>query len=76
MQGFNRLVNYPRLGSPGWLQFFDCFLKEVHNGMLDVPRVRLEVRRAYYVQDVRGDGLAAARHDHAATVSGCDQRLG
>ncbi len=37
------------------LRFFDFFLKEIDSGMLDVPRVRLEVRRAYYVQDVRGE---------------------
>jgi len=36
-------------------QFFDQFLKGTDTGMLAVPRVRLEVRRAYYQQTVRGE---------------------
>jgi putative CocE/NonD family hydrolase len=36
-------------------QFFDYFLKGIDTGILDVPRVRLEVRRAYYTQTVRGE---------------------
>jgi uncharacterized protein len=35
------------------LRFFDCFLKGVDNGMLDVPSVRLEVRRSFSEQDER-----------------------
>jgi predicted acyl esterase len=34
-------------------QFFDRFLRDVDTGIEAVARVRLEVRRAYYVQDVR-----------------------
>jgi uncharacterized protein len=37
------------------LRFFDCFLKGIDSGMLDVQRVRLEVRRAFYTQDVYGE---------------------
>jgi len=36
-------------------QFFDCFLKGSDSGMLDVPRVRLEVRRDSSTQAVRGE---------------------
>ncbi len=36
-------------------QFFDCFLQGSDSDMLEVPRVRLEVRRAYYDQAVRGE---------------------
>ena len=34
-------------------RFLDCFLRDADNGMIQVPRVRLEVRRAYYQHDVR-----------------------
>jgi predicted acyl esterase len=34
-------------------RFLDYFLRDVDNGMIREPRVRLEVRRAYYQQDVR-----------------------
>jgi uncharacterized protein len=34
-------------------RFLDCFLRDIDNGMIREPRVRLEVRRAYYQQDVR-----------------------
>jgi predicted acyl esterase len=36
-------------------QFFDCFLQGTDTGMLEMPRVRLEVRRAYHRQAVRGE---------------------
>ncbi len=36
-------------------QFFDYFLRGVPNAMLDVPRVRLAVRKAYYVETVRSE---------------------
>lgn len=36
-------------------QFFDYFLKGIEDGMLNVAHVRLEVRRAYYVQTVRAE---------------------
>jgi uncharacterized protein len=36
-------------------QFFDCFLRGIDTGMLETPRVRLEVRRAYYTQSKRGE---------------------
>jgi predicted acyl esterase len=36
-------------------QFFDCFLRGSDSGMLDVPRVRLEVRRDYDTQQVRDE---------------------
>jgi uncharacterized protein len=36
-------------------QFFDCFLHGRDTGMFDVPRVRLEVRRARSTQVVRGE---------------------
>jgi hypothetical protein len=36
-------------------QFLDHFLRVVDNGMERVPKVRLEVRKAYYQQDVRSD---------------------
>src|ERR1700722_6037888 len=34
-------------------QFLDHFLRDIDNGMDRVPRVRLEIRKAYYQQDVR-----------------------
>jgi predicted acyl esterase len=34
-------------------RFLDHFLRDVDNGMDQSPRVRLEVRKAYYEQDVR-----------------------
>ncbi len=34
-------------------RFLDCFLRDVDNGMLREPRVRLEVRKSYYQHDVR-----------------------
>ena len=34
-------------------RFFDYFLRDIDNGMMGVPRVRLEVLRAYYQHDVR-----------------------
>ena len=34
-------------------RFLDFFLRGVDNGMRGVPRVRLEIRRSYYQQDVR-----------------------
>lgn len=34
-------------------RFFDCFLRGVDDSMLGLPRVRLEVRRAFYTQEVR-----------------------
>ncbi len=34
-------------------QFFDYFLKGIENGMLEVPRVRLEVRKTYDQYSVR-----------------------
>ncbi len=36
-------------------QFFDFFLKGIENGMLSVPHVRLEVRKAYYEQEIRSE---------------------
>jgi uncharacterized protein len=36
-------------------QFFDHFLRGIDTGLLQVPRVRLEVRRAYYEQAVRAE---------------------
>jgi predicted acyl esterase len=36
-------------------RFFDCFLKGSDTSMLQVPRVRLDVRRAYYSGAVRGE---------------------
>jgi predicted acyl esterase len=36
-------------------QFFDHFLKDLDTGILEVPPVRLEVRRAYYSQTVRSE---------------------
>jgi predicted acyl esterase len=34
-------------------RFFDCYLKGQDNGWRSTPRVRVEVRRAYYQHDVR-----------------------
>jgi uncharacterized protein len=34
-------------------QFLDHFLRDLDNGQQRVPRVRLEIRKAYYRQDVR-----------------------
>jgi predicted acyl esterase len=34
-------------------RFLDHFLKDLDNGMDRVPKVRLEVRKAYYTQEVR-----------------------
>ena len=36
-------------------RFLDHFLKDVDNGMDRLPRVRLEVRKAFYEQDVRSE---------------------
>jgi predicted acyl esterase len=36
-------------------QFFDYFLRGIDTGIVEAPRVRLEVRRAYYTQVVRGE---------------------
>lgn len=36
-------------------RFLDRFLRGRDNGMDGVPRVRLEIRKAYYVHDVRGE---------------------
>jgi predicted acyl esterase len=36
-------------------QFLDHFLKGLDNGMDKVPNVRLEVRKAYYTQEVRSE---------------------
>jgi predicted acyl esterase len=36
-------------------RFFDRFLRDIDNGMDQVPQVRLEVRKAFYQQDVRSD---------------------
>jgi len=36
-------------------RFLDRFLRDVDNGMERVPRVRLEVRKAYYAQEVRAE---------------------
>ena len=36
-------------------RFLDHFLKDADNGMDQQPRVRLEVRRAFYQQDVRAE---------------------
>ena len=33
-------------------QFLDHFLQDLDNGQERVPRVRLEIRKAYYQQDV------------------------
>jgi predicted acyl esterase len=34
-------------------QFFDYFLKDIENGMMEVPRIRLEVRKTYDQYTVR-----------------------
>jgi putative CocE/NonD family hydrolase len=40
----------------GWQKrFLDHFLRDINNGMDRVPTVRLEVRSAYYQQDVRSE---------------------
>jgi predicted acyl esterase len=40
----------------GWQKrFLDHFLRDIDNGMDQVPRVRLEVRRAFYRQEVRAE---------------------
>jgi predicted acyl esterase len=36
-------------------RFLDHFLKDLDNGMDRVPKVRLEVRKAYYTQEVRNE---------------------
>jgi predicted acyl esterase len=36
-------------------RFLDRFLRDVDNGMERVPRVRLEVRKGYYAQEVRAE---------------------
>jgi len=36
-------------------RFLDHFLKDLDNGMDQVPKVRLEVRKAYYAQEVRSE---------------------
>ena len=42
-------------------RFLDHFLRDVDNGMDRVPKVRLEVRKAYYRQEVRIRGELATR---------------
>ena len=37
-------------------RFLDYFLRDFENGMDRVPKVRLEIRKAYYQQDVRSEG--------------------
>jgi putative CocE/NonD family hydrolase len=40
----------------GWQKrFLDHFLKDIENGMDRKPKVRLEVRKAFYQQEVRGE---------------------
>ena len=42
----------------GWQKrFLDHFLKDLDNGMDQVPKVRLEVRKAYYTQEVRSEQM-------------------
>jgi hypothetical protein len=36
-------------------RFLDHFLRDIDNGMDQVPRIRLEVRRAFYRQEVRAE---------------------
>jgi hypothetical protein len=36
-------------------KFLDHFLKDIHNGMDQVPQVRLEIRKAFYQQEVRSE---------------------
>ena len=50
------------------LRFFDCSLKGTDSGML-------EVRRAFYAQEVRGEADWPLRHYDTSAASGCDQRL-
>jgi len=39
-----------------WQQrFLDHFLKDIHNGIDRLPRVRLEIRKAFYRQEVRSE---------------------
>jgi predicted acyl esterase len=40
----------------GWQKrFLDHFLRDIDNGMDRVPKVRLEIRKGYYQQEVRSD---------------------
>jgi putative CocE/NonD family hydrolase len=40
----------------GWQKrFLDHFLKDIDNGMEQVPKLRLEVRKAFYQQEVRSE---------------------
>jgi predicted acyl esterase len=39
-----------------WQQrFLDHFLTDIHNGIDRLPRVRLEIRKAFYRQEVRSE---------------------
>ncbi|MVU80689.1 CocE/NonD family hydrolase [Nocardia sp. ET3-3] len=46
-------VYYSDEGLQAQKQFFDYFLKDIPNGMMDVPRVRVEVRETREKYDVR-----------------------
>ena len=45
-------------------RFFDYFLKEIKNGMGEVPRVRLEVRKTYDQYTVRSEQTWPVAHVH------------
>ncbi len=59
-------------------RFFDHFLREVDNGMMDVPRVRLEVRRSVDAFDVREETRwpVTGTHPVRLHLDGSNGRLG
>jgi uncharacterized protein len=52
-------------------RFLDRFLQDAENGMDAVPRVRLEVRKAFYQQDVRTDTSWPPASVHPAQLYLC-----